>query len=125
MRIRKPCIRLLLDIQYKSDPIKILNLRADSLAQLVNNANVQSGGNFIVYETGCQGIVVAAALERIGDSGQIVSMYQTGMPQTNCLAAMNYPEPVLKERLLHLNTFHLRAMEQGSEIGRMNIFHLT
>jgi len=120
VRIRKPCIRLLLDIQYKSDPIKILNLRADSLAQLVNNANVQSGGNFIVYETGCQGIVVAAALERIGDSGQIVSMYQTGMPQTNCLAAMNYPEPVLKERLLHLNTFHLRAMEQGSEIGSMH-----
>ena len=42
VRIRRPSIRLLLDIHYKSDPIKILNLRSDSLAQLVNNANIQA-----------------------------------------------------------------------------------
>jgi len=120
VRIRRPSIRLLLDIHYKSDPIKILNLRSDSLAQLVNNANIQAGGNYIVYETGCQGLVVSAVLERINcptANSVIVSMYQTGTPQTNCLAAMNYPPEVLKKRVLNLNTFHLRAMEQGLDIA--------
>ena len=46
VRIRRPSIRLLLDIHYKSDPIKILNLRSDSLAQLVNNANIQASYSF-------------------------------------------------------------------------------
>ena len=124
MRIRKPSIRLLLDIHYKSDPIKILNLRSDSLAQLMNNANIQAGGRYVVYETGCQGLVVSAALERVNcpsdETGRIVSMYQTGTPQTNCLNAMNYPSEVLDQRLLHLNTFHLRSLEQGCDIGSMH-----
>ena len=33
--------RLLMDIQYKMDPLKIMNLRIDSLSQIVNMANVQ------------------------------------------------------------------------------------
>ena len=80
----------------------------------------QAGGNYIVYETGCQGLVVSAVLERINcptANSVIVSMYQTGTPQTNCLAAMNYPPEVLKKRVLNLNTFHLRAMEQGLDIA--------
>ena len=55
-----------MDILYKMDPIKIMNLRIDSLSQILNMVNVQSGGRYMVYETGAQGLVVAAMLERIG-----------------------------------------------------------
>ena len=54
LTIRKPSVRLLMQIYYKNDPTKILNLRIDSLSQLMNNVNVRSGGKFIIYETGCQ-----------------------------------------------------------------------
>merc|ERR1712168_465032 len=55
--IRRPTIRLLIEILYKMDPMKIMNLRIDSLSQILNMVNVQSGGRYMVYETGAQGIV--------------------------------------------------------------------
>ena len=33
--IRRPTLRLLAQIAYKGDPMKVLNLRVDSLAQLL------------------------------------------------------------------------------------------
>ena len=74
--VRKPSIRLLMEIHYTADPMKLLNLRIDTLAQILHAANVRSGGKFIVYETGAQGIVVAAMLERLGAHGRLTHIYQ-------------------------------------------------
>ena len=74
--VRKPSIRLLMEIHYTADPMKLLNLRIDTLAQILHAANVRSGGKFIVYETGAQGIVVAAMLERLGSHGRLTHIYQ-------------------------------------------------
>ena len=74
--VRKPSIRLLMEIHYTADPMKLLNLRIDTLAQILHAANVRSGGKFIVYETGAQGIVVAAMLERLGTHGRLTHIYQ-------------------------------------------------
>ena len=41
--IKKPSIRLLMQISYKNDPMKMMNLRIDTLAQILNNANIRSG----------------------------------------------------------------------------------
>ena len=41
--IKKPSIRLLMQINYKNDPMKMMNLRIDTLAQILNNANIRSG----------------------------------------------------------------------------------
>ena len=41
--IKKPSIRLLMLINYKNDPIKMMNLRIDTLAQILNSANIRSG----------------------------------------------------------------------------------
>ncbi len=58
--------------------------------------NVRSGGRYLVYETGCQGLVVASVLERVGadESGKVIHVFQTGNPQTQALGAMNFPEDV-------------------------------
>merc|ERR1711892_1584807 len=93
--VRKPSIRLLMEIHYKADPMKLMNLRIDSLAQILNGTNVHSGGKYLVYETGAQGIVVASVLERVGEKGKVVHIYQTGQPQTNCLSAMDFSQEIL------------------------------
>ena len=56
--IKKPSIRLIMQINYKNDPLKMMNLRIDTLAQLLNNVNLQSGGKYMIYETGCQGTYI-------------------------------------------------------------------
>jgi len=113
--VRKPSIRLLMDINYNADPMKILNLRVDSLAQILTMTNVHSGGKYLVYETGAQGLVVSSVLERVGHQGSVTHIYQTGQPQTNCLAAMDYP-PEVMANLNVINIQHLRSLDQGLDI---------
>jgi len=111
--IRRPTIRLLMDILYSMDPMKIMNLRIDSLSQILNMVNIHSGGRYMVYETGAQGIVVAGLLERLGDNGELIHVYQTGQPQTACLNSMGLQKSTL---LKNLNIQHLRSLEQGRDI---------
>merc|ERR1719234_2929089 len=113
--IRKPSIRLLMEITYKADPMKLLNLRVDTLSQILTMTNVHSGGRYLVYETGAQGLVVSSVLERVGARGSVTHIYQTGQPQTNCLAAMDYPQEVM-DSLDIINIQHLRSLEQGQDI---------
>ena len=113
--VRRPSIRLLMEITYTADPMKLMNLRVDTLAQILHSANVHTGGRLLVYETGAQGIVVAAVLERLGSSGALTHVYQTGQPQTNCLTAMDFPREVTAN-LRVINIQHLRSLEQGRDI---------
>ena len=65
-----------------------------------------------MYETGAQGLVVSSVLERVGGQGRVTHIYQTGQPQTNCLAAMDYPPEVMNN--LHvINIQHLRQKCDG------------
>lgn len=61
-----------------SDP---RNLRIDTLSQLLCHSNVQSGGNFAVFESGTQGLVTAAMLHRMGTLGHLVQVYHGTHPQ--------------------------------------------
>ena len=121
VEVKRPSIRLIMTINYKNDPMKMMNLRIDSLAQLMNNANIRSGGKYMIYETGCQGIIIAAALERIGcdPNGKIVHIFQTGNPQTTSLGAMNFGKEHL-DNLCTINMYHLRSLEQGKDITNMH-----
>ena len=82
---------------------------------------MRAGGKYLVYETGCQGLVVAGALERVGGDGggKVIHVYQTGNPQTQSLGAMNFRPDVLAN-LLTLNLFHLRSLEAGEDITLMH-----
>ena len=83
---------------------------------------MRAGGKYLVYETGCQGLVVAGALERVGGGdggGKVIHVYQTGNPQTQSLGAMNFRPEVLSN-LLTLNLFHLRSLEAGEDITLMH-----
>jgi len=111
--IRKPSLRLLIDILYKMDPLKIMNLRIDSLSQILNLINVHSGGRYMVYETGAQGIVVSGLLERLGDEGELVHVYQN-QPQSHCLHSMGLNKsPLLK----YLSIEYMKSQERENSIN--------
>eukprot|EP00096_Caligus_rogercresseyi_P014036 TRINITY_DN6583_c0_g1_i1.p1 TRINITY_DN6583_c0_g1~~TRINITY_DN6583_c0_g1_i1.p1 ORF type:complete len:394 (-),score=108.57 TRINITY_DN6583_c0_g1_i1:104-1285(-) len=116
LTLRRPSIRVLMQIFYKQDPMKLLNLRIDTLSQILLRADVRPGGKYIVYESGCRGIIVASALERIGSSGNIVHLYQTGAPQNQSLESMNFT-PNVSSRLSTINLSHFRTLSRGESIG--------
>ena len=62
-----------------------------------------------MYETGAQGLVVSSVLERVGHQGSVTHIYQTGQPQTNCLAAMDYPPEVMA----NLNVINIQHLRKG------------
>ena len=49
--IRRPSIRILAQIYYNNDPMKVMNMRMDTLAQMLNMANVRAGANYMVSNT--------------------------------------------------------------------------
>ncbi|XP_068223791.1 tRNA (adenine(58)-N(1))-methyltransferase non-catalytic subunit TRM6 [Palaemon carinicauda] len=123
--IHKPSIRLLSRMYYHQDPLKISNLRVDTLSQLLCHANIQSGGNFAVFESGTAGLVSAAMLHRMGTSGRLVHVYHGNHPQRDAVDLMNFTVPEL-EVMSFINFTkvpdieELKSVENGSEIHQDN-----
>ncbi|KAK8387345.1 hypothetical protein O3P69_018132 [Scylla paramamosain] len=109
--IHKPTIRLLNDMYYTQDPLKIANLRIDTLSQLLCHSNVQAGGNFAVFESGSQGLVTAAMLQRMGTVGHLVQVYHGAHPQREAVDLMNFSE----EELLVLSFINVTKLPEATQ----------
>lgn len=59
------------------------------------------------------------ALERVGEDGKVVHIYQTGNPQSQAVSSMNFPTDIAVN-LSTLNMYHLRSLEQGEDITAMH-----
>ena len=75
VKLVKPSALTLCKSFYESKPDKIGYLRFDSLAQLLNYANVQANSQVLVFEN-CSGLVLGAVAERvagryIGDTSEL------------------------------------------------------
>lgn len=87
--LRRPSIRTLCDAYYEKQPLKIHNLRSDSLAIMISMANVGAGAQVLVIED-CQGLLTAAAVSRLGGHGRVcVASLDSRMPQINSVDLMN------------------------------------
>lgn len=124
--IQRPSIRLLNAMYFTQDPLKIANLRMDTLSQLLCHSNVQTGGRFAVFESGTQGLVTASMLHRMGSSGNLVYVYHGTHPQREALDLMNFTTSEL-EVLSFINFTKLpepeevvEVMENGSEMSHVN-----
>lgn len=89
--IRRPSIRNLAEIMYRQEPERILGLRIDSLSQMISYANISSAGNFLLYESGTNGLIAAAIMNSIGanTAGRLVHIHQGNMPQKQAVLALN------------------------------------
>ncbi|CAG7716144.1 unnamed protein product [Allacma fusca] len=102
----KPTLSILADYYFKKDPAKILNIRADTLSQILSYGNVHARGKYIVYETGCSGLVVAAVLSRLSGEGLALHVHPGSSPQRQAVNLMNFTSKELQP-LRSLDVFYL------------------
>lgn len=74
---------------YLKDPRKLMNLREDTLAQILSYSNVSAGCQVLLVET-CMGVVTGALAQRMGGYGKILSVYNGQQPSfTDMIARFN------------------------------------
>lgn len=106
VQVRKPSIRLLAQMFYRQDPAKTQGLRVDDLSQILTNANIQTEGNYILYDSGTNGLVTAAVLDQIGSQtkSKLIHMHPGNECQKNAFVAMHFP-PEQAERCINVNLY--------------------
>lgn len=117
LQILKPNIRIISELLYKLDPSKIQNMRIDTLSQMITLANIYSEGNYLLYDSGSNGLVAAALLSAIGANtkGKLVHMHPGNMSQKQALLALNL-EPEQYNRGISVNVYSaLRQYYQGCD----------
>ena len=67
------------EAMFLKNPRMVLNLREDSLAQMLSYANVYAGSQVLIMES-CMGIITGAVAQRMGGYGKIISVYTAQQP---------------------------------------------
>ncbi|XP_077537820.1 tRNA (adenine(58)-N(1))-methyltransferase non-catalytic subunit TRM6-like [Haemaphysalis longicornis] len=116
LTLERPTARLLAEVYYSQSPLKIGNMRVDSLAQMLTCCNVRSGGRYMVFDSWL-GLLTAAVLERLGQDGSVVQVYAGHGPSSSyrqAVNALNLPEELLHSTLLELPYARACALLAGS-----------
>lgn len=115
VQIRKPSIRLIAEIFYRQDAEKVMGLRVDTLSQLLSYSGVSAFGNYLLYESGTNGLLPASFLHAIGagTEGLLVHMHPGNVPQKQAILALNFPAEQM-QRCISVNIYSvLRQYYQG------------
>lgn len=118
LQIRRPTIRMLAEIMYRQDAEKIFGLRMDSLSQLVAYSGVCGTGNYLLYESGTNGLAPATLLNSIGANteAKLLHMHQGNISQRQAILALNLEQEQL-DRCISVNLYSvLRHYYQNREI---------
>ncbi|SPP82344.1 tRNA (adenine(58)-N(1))-methyltransferase non-catalytic subunit TRM6 [Drosophila guanche] len=115
VQIRQPTIRLMVDIFYRQDAEKIMGIRVDTLSQIISYSGVCGFGNYLLYESGTNGLLPAAMMNSIGadTEGTLVHMHPGNVPQKQALLALKLPLEQ-QQRCVSVNLYSvLREFYQG------------
>ena len=80
-RLVKCSGRTICEIMHFKDSRKIMNLREDTLGQMLSYANICAGRQVLVYDM-AMGILTGSLAERMGGYGKIMSLYSGQQPST-------------------------------------------
>lgn len=113
----KPTARLLSQLYFTKAATKVLEMRPDTLAQMLTWANIKNGSNVLLAET-CQGLVLGSILERLGDKGQIVQAYPGNFPVRIILDQFNFPEEKKSKQIcgFSLESLEEIKLSQGNDV---------
>jgi tRNA (adenine-N(1)-)-methyltransferase non-catalytic subunit len=67
------------EAMFLKEPRKMLNMREDTLGQILSYSNVCAGCQVLVMET-CMGVVTGALAQRMGGYGKVLSVYSGQQP---------------------------------------------
>ncbi|XP_053958454.1 tRNA (adenine(58)-N(1))-methyltransferase non-catalytic subunit TRM6 [Anastrepha ludens] len=115
VQIKRPTLRLITEIYYRQDADKVLGMRLDTLSQLISYAGVSAFGNYLLYESGTNGLLPASFLNSMGAGTEatLVHMHPGNVPQKQAVLALNLPYEQL-QRCISVNLYSvLRAYYQG------------
>jgi tRNA (adenine-N(1)-)-methyltransferase non-catalytic subunit len=99
---------------YLKDSRKLMNLREDSLAQILSYSNLCAGKRVIVFDT-CLGVVLGSCAQRMGGYGTIFGLY-TGFapPYVDWISKFNLS--FVEQNSIHwVHTGQLFHDEEGDE----------
>ncbi|XP_066920374.1 tRNA (adenine(58)-N(1))-methyltransferase non-catalytic subunit TRM6-like [Clytia hemisphaerica] len=85
----RPTVRLLAEMYFNKAPDKILDMRLDTLAQILTYSNVQSGSKVLLTDS-CKGLVMGAVLERLGLEGSALQIHQGNEPVRAIVEQLNF-----------------------------------
>ena len=85
----RPSARLLCEMYFVRAPDKILDMRPDTLAQILTWSNVQSGCNALVVDS-CKGLLMGSVMERLGGQGTVLQVHQGNEPVRTVVEQMNF-----------------------------------
>lgn len=117
VQIRQPTIRLMVDIFHRQDPDKIMGMRVDTLSQIISYSGISGFGNYLLYESGTNGLLPAAMLNSMGAGTEatLVHMHPGNVPQKQALLALKLPLEQ-QQRCISVNLYSvLREFYQGDK----------
>ncbi|GIY09462.1 hypothetical protein CEXT_303561 [Caerostris extrusa] len=117
VQILKPNVRLLAEMYYIQGPLKIGNLRIDSLSQMLAFCNITSGGKYIIMDT-VNGLLTAAVLERLGTEGCAVQLHLGHFSLNtyqHIIKALNLPRTILQSLLHNIDLKNVVPLLRGME----------
>ncbi|TFK19974.1 Gcd10p-domain-containing protein [Coprinopsis marcescibilis] len=92
----EPTIFNVCDYWFNKDQNRIRDLRMDSLAQVLNLANIRPGGRYLVVDD-ASGLIVAGILNRLGGEGRLLAICDTESPPAfPVLTQMNFTPDIMK-----------------------------
>lgn len=93
---------------YLKDPKKMMNLREDTLGQILSYANLSAGCQTLVLES-TFGVVTGAVAERLGGYGKILSIYSGQQPA--------WTDMIQKYNLSFAEHFSIKWLHSGDVFG--------
>lgn len=93
---------------FRSRPRNLLNMREDSLGQILSYSNVSAGCQVLVFEQ-CMGIVTGALAQRMGGYGKVLSVYSGQQP--------TFLEMISRYNLTFSEQFSIKWVHSGDIFG--------
>lgn len=122
LQVLKPNIRLLSEVLLcnpaSPNNFRLLGLRIDTLSQIVTFVNFQPQGKYIVYENGCEGLIIAYLMSLMDSQGKLLNVITPNYSfnKRKALIAMKFSEEKSKSVInINLSTFVKYSSSKLSE----------
>lgn len=110
-RIIRPTGFTVCDTMYSRDAKKIMNLRSDTLAQIMSYGNIYAGQQVLCIES-CMGVITGSLAQRMGGYGKILSVF-TGKQQP-------FSDMISKFNLTFVENQSIKYIHSGEIFGEMD-----
>jgi Gcd10p family. len=92
----EPTVYNVCEYWFAKDQNRIRDIRADSLAQMLNLANIRPGGRYLIVDD-ASGLLVSAILARLGGEGRVIALIDTESPPAfPVMQQFNFDPQVIK-----------------------------